>query len=137
VCAAFSLVLAACGHSGTASHGNVISCRAPDADRPTCNEDEPYNDDMRLVAISKCREAGGVAGTACPTVNLAGSCDRVYETPGKKRQSWEYSRRGRAYYYEVPGAAAGPLNLQQLRKECTEPPSGGTPGQWTDGKPAS
>jgi hypothetical protein len=135
--AACVLTVAACGNGGTASQGGLVSCRAPDADRPTCIEDEPYNDDMRLVAVSKCREAGGKVGTACPRNDLAGSCETVNTATFENRKAWEFSRRRRTYYYAVPGAAAAAPDVSVLKKECEQQGPGYAGGQWVDANPAS
>ena len=131
------LLVAGCGHSGTASQSNVISCRSPDADRPACVEYEPYNGDMRLVASNQCREGGGTVGTSCPTELMVGACDYVNTASFKDRKPWEFSRRSRSYFYDAPGAAAGPPNASILKKQCEGDGSRGVAGRWTDGRPAS
>jgi len=125
------LVAGGCGHGGTTAKNGVISCRAPDADRPLCVESEPYNDDMRLVAISQCRESGGRVGTECPTEDLVGSCERVNQASVEKRQPWEFSKRSRMYYYSVPGALAGPPDVAMLKAQCEQQQGRGSTGQWT------
>jgi len=124
------MVIAACGGKHAASGPDFVACRLADADRPTCAEVEPYSDDMRLVAISKCRESGGTVGSECPTSNLAGVCAK--ET-GKDRQPWEFSKRTRTFYYQVPGAARGPLDVARLKEDCERIEPRSTPGHWTDG----
>jgi len=131
------IVAAACGGKHPANGQDFVACRLADADRPTCAEIEPYNDDMRLVAISKCRESGGTVASECPTSDLAGVCATE---AGKDHQPWEFGRRTRTFYYEVPGAARGPLDVAHLKEDCERVEPRSTPGRWTDGaaqRPAS
>jgi hypothetical protein len=124
------LVAAACGGKHAANGQDFVACRLADADRPTCAEIEPYNDDMRLVAISKCHEGGGTVASECPTSELAGVC--TTET-GKDHQPWEFSKRTRTFYYQVPGAARGPLDVARLREDCERVEPRSISGHWTDG----
>ncbi len=133
----FLLAAAGCSHSGGDPQANVVSCRSPDPDRPVCIEYEPFNDDMRLVATTQCREAGGTAGSRCPTEGLVGTCDRVVVAEGQKPQAWEFSRRNRSHHYAVAGAASGPPDVAKLKAECTAEGPRLTPGVWTDAKAGS
>ena len=131
------LIAGGCGSAGSDKEANVVSCRSPDADRPVCVEYEPFDDNMRLVATTQCREAGGTAGSRCPTEGLVGICDKVVVAAGQKPQPWEFSRRNRSHHYAVPGAVNGPPDVARLKAECTAEGPRLTPGVWTDAKAGS
>jgi hypothetical protein len=125
------LALAGCSHPGGEQKANVVSCQSRDADRPVCIEYEPFDDDMRLVAVTQCREAGGTPGSSCPTEGLVGICDRPVVTDDKDRKPWEFSRRNRTHHYAVTGAVSGPPDAAKLEADCTAQRPRVIPGVWT------